>query len=302
MSKVKLAVLALIIANIIWGAGSPIFKWSLQSVHPFTLGFFRFAIPAVFIAVFFPKKLRIKLKDFHLFVLAGLLGIGINVSAYFLGIEKTASINAPIISSSGPVFVLLGSILFLKEHPSKKMLLGNLIGLTGVLLIILEPVLHNTNTSSLAGNLYLIVATLASVGGTLVLRTLAQKYHALTLTFWTFFIGSIVFVPQFVAEIESQGLASQLTFQGSFGIVYGFIFSSFVAYTLLYWALRYLKASQTTVFTYTDPVVAILIAAPLIHEYPTLLFVLGSLLVFFGIFVAEGRVHYHPLHLLLKRK
>ena len=33
MSKAKLAIIALIVANLIWGAASPIFKWSLVSIE-----------------------------------------------------------------------------------------------------------------------------------------------------------------------------------------------------------------------------------------------------------------------------
>ena len=110
MSKKKLAVVALIIANVIWGAAAPIFKWSLTDIHPFTLAFIRFSIPVVIFALLFPKHIKIKLKDFPLFLLAGLLGIGVNISAFFMGLERTASINSPIISSSGPLFLLLGSI------------------------------------------------------------------------------------------------------------------------------------------------------------------------------------------------
>jgi len=35
-------ILAIIIAEVIWGAAPPIFKYSLQEVPPFTLAFIRF--------------------------------------------------------------------------------------------------------------------------------------------------------------------------------------------------------------------------------------------------------------------
>lgn len=302
MSKSKQAVIALIVANVIWGAAAPIFKWSLQDIHPFTLAFLRFFIPIFFVVIFAPKKIPLRLKDFPLFVLAGLLGISVNISGFFLGIERTASINSPIISSSGPVFILLGSILFLKEKPSKRMLLGNVIGLTGVLLIILEPLIHTTHSASIAGNLFLVLATLGAVGGTLCIKSLTKRYDPLTIVFWTFFIGSITFFPAATGEIEKYGIAKQLLYPGIVGVIFGALFSSFLAYSIYYFALKHMFASQTTVFTYTDPVVAVLVAAPLVHEYPTPLFVFGAFLVFFGIFVAEKRLQYHPIHLLFRKK
>jgi drug/metabolite transporter (DMT)-like permease len=50
-----------------------------------------------------------------------------------------------------------------------------------------------------------------------------------------------------------------------------------------------------------DPVVTILIAAPLLGEFPDAIFVFGSVFVLLGILMAEGRFHWHPLHLFLKK-
>lgn len=301
MSKTKLAVIALIIANIIWGAAAPIFKWSLQDIHPFTLAFLRFFLPTLFIGLIAPNKLKIKIKHFLLFLVAGFFGVSINIGAFFIGIEHTASINSPIISSAGPVFLILGSILFLKEKPSKKMLIGNLIGLTGVLLIVLEPILHTSPNVSIYGNFLLILATLGSIIGTIAVKDLTKYYSAFTISFWSFLIGSITFFPFAFSEYQKFGLIQQLHFQGLMGVLFGAVLSSFIAYTLLFWALKYLMASQTTVFTYMDPVVAILIAAPLVHEYPTAIFGFGTILVFLGMYVAERRIPYHPIGRLLRK-
>src|SRR5579872_2772438 len=217
MSKTKLAVLALIISNIIWGAAAPIFKWSLQNIHPFTLAFLRFFLPALLILVFRPKSIVIKTKDIFAFLMAGLLGISINVGGFFLGIEKTLSINSPIISSSGPVFLILASVMFLKEHPTRKMLLGNLIGLTGVFLIIMQPFVHagtKTSLNTFEGNLFLLIATFGSIGGTIFIKKLAKQYHAFTIAFWTFLIGSLTFVPFSFQEVAKYGFWQQMHFAG----------------------------------------------------------------------------------------
>lgn len=301
MSNYKKAILALIISNIIWGAASPLLKWSMETVHPFTLAFARFIIPALIVVIVSPKSLKIRIKDMPLFFAAGFFGSTLNIGAFLLGIHQTASINSPIISSSGPIFLLLASMLFLKEHPSRKMLLGNLLGLTGVLLIVVEPLIQNTRTASFGGNVLLILATLGSIIGTIFAKKLVRRYHALTLTFWTFAIGSVFFIPSMIQEIRTYGLVSQIQGQGLFGIVYGAVFSSFIGYSLFFWSLKHLFASQTSVFTYMDPIIAMIIAAPLLGEYPNLFFILGSFLVFFGIYIAEGRLHYHPIHLFFKK-
>jgi drug/metabolite transporter (DMT)-like permease len=82
------------------------------------------------------------------------------------------------------------------------------------------------------------------------------------------------------------------------GLLFGIILSSTLAYTLYQWSVKRLQASEVGIFTYIDPVIATIIAIPLLGEVVTPLFILGSLFVFAGIFVAEGRIQYHPFHKL----
>ena len=301
------AIIALILANLIWGAASPIFKWSLGNIPLFTLAYFRFFIASFFILPFALKRsLVIEKKDWLSLFLMSFFGITLNITFFFLGLEYTASINAPIIASAGPVFLLIAAFLVLHEKPKRKTLAGTLISLLGVLVIIGRPLFEkgltsgNGDTSSLAflGNVFFVVATLGAVGHTIIGKELARKYSAFTLTFWAFLIGSIGFFPLFVRELFINGGWTPLDIRGILGLVFGILLSSGFAYLAYHWAIEKLPASETGVFTYIDPLAATLIALPLLGEIITPLFVLGSIFVFAGIFVAEGRINYHPFHKL----
>jgi drug/metabolite transporter (DMT)-like permease len=84
--------------------------------------------------------------------------------------------------------------------------------------------------------------------------------------------------------------------------MFGIVFASLLAYFLQTFALKILTASNVSIFTYIDPVVTLLVAAPLLGERPTPAFVIGSLFVIIGIFKAEGRLHWHPIHLVFRKK
>ena len=132
-------VLALIIANVIWGMASPIFKFALTNIPPFTLAFIRFFFAGlIFLPMAIKNWQRLSLKQFFEILLVGFFGITMNITFFFLGIVRTESINAPIIASSGPVFIYLLSIFFLREKPKSKVLAGMLVSLLGVLLIIMS--------------------------------------------------------------------------------------------------------------------------------------------------------------------
>lgn len=298
ISKSKKAVIALIIANAIWGAASPVFKWSLTNIHPFTLGFLRFFIASYLLLPFVYRKLEINRKYVLTLVSASVIGIFLNISFFFLALPFTASINAPIIASTGPLILVIFSIFYLHERSSKRVINGMVISFIGILLIILRPLLENGLDYSIFGNLLLVGATICSVGNTVIMKKLAPLYSPLTLVFWQFLIGSITFLPLMLFETAKYGFLAGINIHGITGIIFGAILSSAVAFSFFQYALKYMNASETGIFTYLDPITAILIAIPLLHEKITFAFVLGASLVFLGIYIAEKRINYHPFHLL----
>jgi drug/metabolite transporter (DMT)-like permease len=209
----------------------------------------------------------------------------INITFFFLGLKIAPSINAPIIASSGPIILILSSIFFLKEHPRRKTIIGTLVSLIGVFIIIARPLFEEGfDFSAVTGNLFFLFATIGAVGHTIIYKEIASKYSALVLTFWSFILGSLTFFPLFVWEmIASSGFAS-LDIRGVTGLVFGILLSSTFAYSIWAWAMKNIDASEAGLFTYIDPVVATIIAIPLLGEVVTPLFILGSFFVFAGIF------------------
>lgn len=297
MKKVNYPILALIIANIIWGATPPIIKFSLENIPPMSLAFIRFLIASSILYPIVHKHIDYPdLKNKWLWVYA-IGGVTINIIFFFFALQKTSSINAPIIASAGPIFVLIGSAIFLREKIKRNAVWGMLISLIGVTIIIGQPLIEKGMDREVTGNLMMIVATLGAVVSTIAGRKFLTPKNSLGTTFWACFIGTISFLPFMLLEYRSNPLwLANLDLRGWTGIIYGSLFSSLIAYSIYNWALSKLPAYKTSIFTYIDPVVAILIAMPLLGEKLTLPFIAGSVLVFVGILIAERRIHYHPLH------
>ncbi len=298
LSKTQLAVLSLIAANIIWGAAPPIFKWSLADIQPFTLAFLRFALACAIIYPFARKKLKIQNEDIPILLFISVIGLTFHIAYFFVGLKLSSSINVPIIASAAPIFLIIGSTVFLHEKLKKRLIHGTIISLTGVLIIILLPILENGLDTSLIGNILFLVSMGLTVFYTLLLKEISPRYNPLTLTFWIFAITSISFLPLVFIEIGTTDQLFTLDTKSIVGILFGAIFSSTVAYTLYTFGIKYIAANQVAVFSYVDPVIAIIIAKPLLGESVTSTFLIGSALIFIGIFISEGRIHYHPIHLL----
>lgn len=297
--------LALIIANIIWGGASPIFKFALKNIPPFTLAFIRFFFASLlFLPVVFKHRQMIDKKRWLEIFLAGFFGIFINITFFFMGLEKTESINAPIIASSAPILIYLFSIIFLKERAKLKVLLGIFISLIGVLIIVFSPLFfrnHQMNLGRFEGNLFIFLATLGYVVSTIISRDLLKKVNPCLVTFFSFFFSSFLFLILVPTELKNWSF-NQLNFNGWMGIIYGVFFSSAAAYFLFYYGVSKIKAQEVGLFTYIDPVVAVIIAIPLLGEFPNLFYFLGTAFVFGGIYLAEKRIHYHPVDKIRHRK
>lgn len=297
-------VLALIAANTIWGAASPVFKLALENIPPFTLAFLRFFIGSfVFLYVARANWQKMTVKDFILIFLGGFFGVTVNISFFFMGLQKTESINAPIISSSQPIFIYLFAVLFLRERPHRRTFAGIALSFLGVLAIILSPLLMDhgitraAKETAIEGNLFLIIATLGAVMETITLKKVVGKINFYQVTFLMFFLNSLLFLPFVPDELKAWSFAA-LDWRGMVGLVFGIFLSSAAGYSLYNYGLSKINAQEVGVFSYIDPVIAVLLAVPLVHEYPTVYFYIGTLFVFLGIFIAEGRLHWHPFHRL----
>lgn len=303
LTTVQKAFLALIVANTIWGAAAAIFKLSLENIPPFTLAFWRFFLGALMILIVMGKKISLPLasrRDGILLFLYGFLGITVNIIFFFWGLKLTYSINSPVIASGAPILTLCFALLFLHEKFKLKKFLGMILGTLGIIIIVIEPLLLRGVDGSIIGNIYLVIATVAAVGQTIVGKKIISTYNPWAFTFWAFLVGAASFLPlAFYEYVRIPNLYVLLDWRGYLGIAYGAIFSSTIAYGLFAWGLSKISATDSAMFTYIDPVVGTVAGTLLLHEPITIPFLGGAILIFGGIFLAEGRIHYHPIAKLI---
>jgi len=296
------AVIALIVSNIIWGAAPPIFKLALTNLPPFSLAFLRFFIAALLLIPLLNRTgyWKVKKGDWFLLIQNAFYGITANISFFFLGLKLAPSINASVIATASSIFTTLLAVIFIKEKPSTKVTVGNLIGFLGVLIIVLSPNSDHQvkiDLPTVTGNIFFILATLCAAAQAVTSRKLAQKYKSRTFTFYSFVLGSLSFLPLASYEFFSNPLwLSSINIYGWIGIIFGAVFSSFIAYTAWGFAAERITASEIGLYMYINPIVTVLIAIPLLGEKITGPFIAGSIFSLLGIYIAENRVPYWPIH------
>lgn len=288
-SKKNLPLLAIAAACLIWGAGSPIFKWSLTNIPVYTLAYFRFALACLILFPFVIHKIHVNKKDLPQLFLIALFGITLNIIFFFKGLQLTSSISTSIIIALEPVFILLTSLIFLGEKSHRNIWLGIIVSLIGFIIIIIKTLINGDKSISLLGDLFIILAVVSYAVQTVFTKELSQKYEAITITFWTFIVGTLTFLPFMLSDALKPNWLVDLSFKGMFGIIYGAVGSSALAYFLYNWGIKNAQVSKTAVLNYLNTISGVIIAVILLREQITLPFILGSLLIFAGVYITEKR-------------
>lgn len=294
-------ILALIIAYIIWGAAAPITKLALQDVPPFVFGFLRFFFAGSIYLIFVLKKWTKLSNATYIYIIIGaLFGVVINKAFFFLGLQRAPSVYAPVIASLTPVLLYATSIVFLREKQNTSLLTGIGVSFFGLLLIVLSPLASQIRQTEwhtiLMGSIFFLISVCASVMQTIIHKKVLVTVDSLQVTFISFLTGAISFLPFALIELNTWSF-SQMDTRGIFGIVYGIVFGSAIAYGLFMYGISRLHAQRLGMFTYISPIVAIVVSYPLLGESPNMYFYIGSILIAIGMTYAE---HKHSLHVLHK--
>jgi drug/metabolite transporter (DMT)-like permease len=289
------AFIALFIASIIWGATAPIMKLTITSMPLFILAFLRFGVAALILFPFVAKQLDIKRQHVPLLIISSLCGITFNITFFFLGLSLTSALNASVISASVPLFTLLLAHLMLKEKLQRRVVIGALLGILGILVIIGKGFFQGGVAFSPIGDFFLLMSAFTFVMYEIFSKELFAQYKPLPIAFYALLIGAVSFLPAAVYERYMNPLwLDKITPDTRLGIAYGILLSSLAAYCLWQWGLSKIEASRVGFFVYLHPIVGTITAVLLLSEKITPLFIVGSLCIFCGLFVAEGIFHFYP--------
>jgi drug/metabolite transporter (DMT)-like permease len=135
-----LALSLLALANLFWAGNWVLGRVLRDAFDPVTLNLLRWAGAALVLAPFaLPGVLAawgaLRRRAGVLFMLA-LTGVALFQSLVYLGLRTTTTVNAVLLNSSGPLFMLLCSWVIEREHGTRRQVAGMLISLVGILIIL----------------------------------------------------------------------------------------------------------------------------------------------------------------------
>jgi drug/metabolite transporter (DMT)-like permease len=296
MSKRSRAYLTLTLVSLIWGVASPVIKYTLDYLPPFTFLFWRFLVTSlVFLPIFliYIKKHPIKLADLPRLSFLGFLGTPLTLALIFVGYQRTTAMDGVLISATAPIFIALGGAIFLKEKITKMEKVGLGLAIFGSLVTIAQPLFEGGFLKgAITGNILVFGSVLSWTAFTLLSKEDFHRHHPFVITAFCFFIGLLVITP--FAYLEKGQQVFNFSFlifnlNALLGVAYMSLFSSVIAYTLYEYGLSLIEASETTVFAYLQPIFAAPVSLIWLKEPITPLFILGAAIIAAGVLLSEWR-------------
>ena len=189
----------------------------------------------------------------------------------YFAIMNTSIANAVLGYMTTPIFVILLSPFLLKEQINKPIVAALFLALLGVLLIF-DPQ-NLIRAIAPVGIISGIFAGLASAMMEIIGRRLKNQYSPFSLTFVGTSIGMLFMFPMFLVT----GLIIPDTTSVIIILLLGL--GGVSGSTLLYYGLKHVPASSTSIVLLLEPFVSIIAAFIIFIEVPSILTILGAALL-----------------------
>ena len=221
-------------------------------------------------------NLKVNKKQFSILVYIALVGTLFADLIYFFALTKIPVINAVSIGHMQPIFIVFMGFFCLKEDKLTKFDYAGIFFMIIAGLLVTTKTLTNLSMLRLGSvyDLVVLSATIAWATTGIVMRKYLKQMNAGVVTFYRFFIASIVLVIYVVST-------SSVLFSNIYQILVGVIVG--VGYILYYEGLKRIKAAQSSALELSAPFFAILLSFYILGELVTVMQIFGILLLFVGV-------------------
>ena len=279
------AILVIVVGSIIGGAVSSVTKIGLVKIPPFSFSFIRFFIASTLLLPFFLKA-KVKFdKSFRSLILLSLLPT-FNVALFVLGVKTTTASIGQMLYAGTPILAGIFGFLLFKNRLTLKKWLYILIGLLGVFLVIIFPLLQKNTAfaGDLKGNILISIGVILWSLYFVYSKQFQKKYSPLIMTSLFIFVATVVFFLLAFLEIQNNfGWWQSLKTSSIIALLYVSIFGTVLNYLLNQYAIKFGGPILASLSFYLLPIFAYLSAFILLGERITIGLIIGTILVFISV-------------------
>ncbi|MEX0895941.1 MAG: DMT family transporter [Patescibacteria group bacterium] len=292
----------LILNTIVWGAAFVISKPAFEVTTPFRFLFYRFFIAATLVI---PLLWRYRKNTWNnprsLLMISGLEMIGTTCTLIFLwgGLALTSAIEANMIATTAPIFVVLLGVWWLKEKQEAVEWWGIAFALFGTICVVALPVFFMQGialTGALLGNISIVIANISESVYFVLAKKRYQHIPKLLVVSVSFYIGLFSFAILSLAEagwsvnqLLQHISVDLLDMRVILGAGYMAVFGSIIGLTAYIQGQNGIEASEAAIFRYLQPIIYIPLGIWLLHEELYAIQALSLVIIIIGFILSEQR-------------
>jgi len=276
---------ALATTVLLWASAYAGIRVGLAEYGPGQVALFRLLTASVVLALYaLITRMRLpEARDLPAVLILGFLAFTVYHAALNFGERTVGAGAAGVLIATAPVITALLAAVVLRERLRPLGRVGMALSFAGAALISLDE----GQGFSLDPGAFLILLSAVCVSVYFIFqKPYLGKYGALAFTTYAVWAGTffaLVYLPGLVAQVGAASGGTTLT------MVYLGIFPTALAYVTYAYAFSRMDASVAASFLYLVPVLAYLIAWVWLGETPSLLSVVGGVIILAGVFIVNRR-------------
>ena len=220
-------------------------------------------------------------RDFGMLAVAGLFFTA-DLSIWHWSLQFTSVANSTLLTNFAPIFVTLGARVLLGEKISGLFVAGLVLAIGGAIMLVWES--FSLSSRNLFGDVLALLGAVFYGGYLLSVKFLRRSFSTVTIMAWS---GLVSCPALFMVAILSGEKLMALDAHGWEVLLALALLSHFGGQTLIAYALGHLPASFSALSLLWQPVMAALLAWPVLKEPISPLQAIGGVVVLIGIGLAS---------------
>jgi drug/metabolite transporter (DMT)-like permease len=217
-----------------------------------------------------------------------MLGITNIAAPFYLiswGEKSVDSSVAAVLDSTVPLFtIFLAHFLLNDDKMTLPKLLGLIIGFAGVVLLLSKD-FGNSSSSTIIGQLAIIVASIFYAGSAVYVRKTTQDVPGILRSMGPLFSASILmWIAAFFSESSIRLPELEMTW---ISLLFLGIIGSGLAFVLAFYLIHEIGPTRTSMVTYIFPLGGVILGVIFLHEQITWQLISGGALIVLSLFVAN---------------
>ena len=239
------------------------------------------------VSLFLPSE-KIDRKDYIKIFAASMLGFFTCQVTFLVGIPYITPMECSIMTALSPIYTMFIAALVIKEPITFKKAIGVAISFAGIIYLILSRVSAPGGVAeSTPFGIFMMVLNVLSFSMYLgIFKPLLAKYSVVTFMKWIFLFSAIVAIPlsaKGLIVVDWKGIPSIQYAE----LAYLVICATFISYFLIPIAQKRIRPTLVSMYTYVQPIVAIVISIVVGMDILTWQKVLAMVMVFSGVLIVS---------------